>query len=38
MYRMGRGEHYMIEGKSLAVLFVLIGGGLLLAFLCVGLD
>lgn len=38
MYRMSRGEHYMIEGKRLALLFVLIGVGILLAFLTVGLD
>lgn len=38
MHRMSLGKHYMLEGKRLALVFVLVGAGVLLLVLSTGLD
>ena len=38
IHRMSLGKHYMLEGRRLALVFVLIGAGLLLLILSLGLD
>lgn len=38
MHRMSLGKHYMLEGKRLALVFVLIGISIGLEFLSIGLD
>lgn len=38
IHRMSLGKHYMLEGKRLALVFVLAGASLLLLILSMGLD